>query len=136
MMWLLWAVGAIASFMLMLQAWIWLQARRMRGRPAPDTAHVDGAAAAARVRVYYFYGAHCSHCRSMTPLVDRLRESHHNLIKLDIADARDLAQAFGVAATPGLVQVVDGVIRRVQLGGMSEARLLALLTSPVSGQGI
>ena len=128
-MWLLWGIGAIAGLMLVLQAWIWLQARRMRGRPAPDTAHVDGAAAAERVRVYYFYGAHCGHCRSMTPLVDRLRASHHNLIKLDIADAHDLAQAFGVAATPGLVQVVDGVIRRVQLGGMSEARLLTLLSA-------
>lgn len=129
MMWLLWGVGAIASVMLMLQAWIWLQTRRMRGRPAPDTAHVDGAAAADRVRVYYFYGAHCGHCRSMTPLVDRLRVGHRNLIKLDIADARGLAQAFGVAGTPGLVQVVDGVIRRVQLGGMSEAHLLTLLSA-------
>ena len=128
-MWLLWGIGAIAGLMLVLQAWVWLQTRRMRGRLAPDTAQVDGAAAAERVRVYYFYGAHCGHCRSMTPLVDRLRASHHNLIKLDIADAHDLAQAFGVAATPGLVQVVDGVIRRVQLGGMSEARLLTLLSA-------
>jgi thiol-disulfide isomerase/thioredoxin len=127
--WVLWLAGAAVAFMLAVQGWMWLQSRRARGRPAPDTARVDGPAAADRVRVYYFYGVHCGHCRSMTPRVDRLRESHRNLIKLDIAEARDLAQAFGVMATPGVVQVVDGVIRRVQLGGMSDARLRALLAT-------
>jgi thiol-disulfide isomerase/thioredoxin len=126
----LWLAAAVAVFVLAMQVWTWLSARRARGRPAPDTAQVDGAAAADRVRVYYFYATHCGHCRSMTPRVDRLRQTHRNLIKLDIAESRELARAFGVAATPGLVQVVDGLIRRVQLGGISEARLLAMLTPP------
>jgi thiol-disulfide isomerase/thioredoxin len=128
--WLAWLAGTAAAFMLGMQVWSWMQTRRARGQPAPDTSRVDGAAATDRARVYYFYATHCGHCRSMTPRVDRLRQSHRNLIKLDIADARELAQAFGVAATPALVQVVDGVIRHVQLGGISEARLLAMLTPP------
>jgi thiol-disulfide isomerase/thioredoxin len=125
--WLPWLGGAIATFFLGMQAHIWLRSRQAQGRPAPETAHVDGAAHADRVRVYYFYAAHCGHCRSSTPLVDQLHITHRNLIKLDIADARELAQAFGIAATPAFVQVIDGVIQRVQLGGMSSAQLQTLL---------
>jgi thioredoxin 1 len=123
-------IGTAASLLLLLQAYMWLQSRRTLGRPAPDTASVDGEATADRVRVYYFYAAHCGPCRAVTPLVERLRASHRNLIKLDIAEARELAQAFGVAATPSFIQVVDGVIRRVKLGGQSEARLRAMLQLP------
>jgi len=127
----LFLIGAAATLLLLLQATMWVRARRTLGRPAPDTASVDGAASADRVRVYYFHAVHCGHCRSMTPRVELLRAHHRNLIKLDIADARELAQAFGVAATPSFIQVVDGVIRQVKLGGQSEAQLRAMLQSRV-----
>lgn len=63
----------------------------------------------------------------MTPLVDRLRDGHPNLIKVNVAEAMFLARDFGVTATPSFVLVEDGTIRRVRLGGQSEKQLLSLL---------
>lgn len=123
-------IGAAAAFLILLQGLMWLQARRAQGHPAPDTTRVDGAATADRVRVYYFYAAHCGPCKSMMPLVERLRGDHRNLIKLDVSESHELARSFGVAATPSFIQVIDGVIRQVKLGGQSEVRLLAMLQSP------
>lgn len=94
----LFLIGGAATFLVLLQGLMWLQARRAQGRPAPDTTLVDGKAAADRVRVYYFYATHCGPCRSMMPLVERLRGDHRNLIKLDVSESRELARSFGVAA--------------------------------------
>lgn len=125
-----WVVTTAVALLLLWQLAMWLQARRSLGRPAPDTCAVDGDAAADPVRVYYFYAERCGHCRSMTPLVERLRVSHRNLVKLDLAEARELARAFGVVATPSFIQVTDGRIRRVMLGAQSEKQLRALLKVP------
>lgn len=63
----------------------------------------------------------------MTPLVAQLQQTHHNLIKVDVAQSLALARAFGVAATPSFVLVEDDTIRQVRLGGMSEKRLRHML---------
>jgi protein-disulfide isomerase-like protein with CxxC motif len=64
----------------------------------------------------------------MTPLLDRLREAHPTLIKVDVAESLELARDFGIAGTPSFVLVENGAIRRVKLGGQSERGLLKLLT--------
>lgn len=122
-----WIITGVAALLLLSQLAMWLQARRSHGRPAPDTRAVDGEAAADPVRVYYFYSERCGHCRTMMPLVECLRVSHRNLVKLDTAEAHELARAFGVVATPCFIQVADGLIRRVKLGALSEKQLRALL---------
>lgn len=104
------------------------QARRRLGQTVPDTAAVDGPAASARRRLYYFHAPHCGACRAMTPLVDRLARSHPNLVKVDVSESLDLARGFGIAATPSFVLVEDETIRQVKLGGQSEGTLLRLLT--------
>lgn len=120
-------MAGVVAFLFLLQCLMWLQARRSQGQPAPDTSGVDGAAVTDPVRVYYFYAVHCGPCRAMVPLVDRLCASHRNLIKLNVAESRELARDFGVTATPSFIQVVDGIIRQVKLGGQSEAKLLTML---------
>ncbi len=122
--------GFVALLLFLQEGLMWLQARRSRGQPAPDTTGVDGAADTDPVRVYYFYAKHCGPCHAMMPLVERLRASHRNLIKIDIAESRELTRDFGVTATPSFIQVVDSMIRQVKLGGRSEAQLLAMLQSP------
>lgn len=128
MHWLgLFLAAAVALWLLMPLIAIW-QSRGGLGQAAPDTATVDGAAASERRRLYYFHAPHCGACRAMTPLVDRLRQSHTNLIKVDVGESLDLARGFGIAATPSFVLVEDETIRQVKLGGQSERALLGLLT--------
>lgn len=103
------------------------RARRSEGRPAPDTAAVDGEAHADSRRVYYFYSPQCGPCRATTQLADRLRPEHRNLIKVNVFEAPELARGFGIMATPSFVLVVDGEIRQVKLGGQGERQVLAML---------
>ncbi len=63
----------------------------------------------------------------MTPVVDQLRSSHRNLIKIDVAEALPLARAFGITATPSFVLVENGKIAQIKIGAMSEKKLVALL---------
>ncbi|MGQ9666228.1 MAG: thioredoxin family protein [Anaerolineae bacterium] len=127
MQWLTYIVAGFVALLVLSQFLALRQARRSEGSPAPDTSAVDGPAWGERWRLYYFYAAHCGACQVMTPVVDRLRASHPNLIKVNVAKAMSLARDFGITATPSFVLVEDGTIRRVRLGGQSEKRLLSLL---------
>lgn len=124
---LMWLLAALTGLLLAFQLAVWWRSRQSQGRAAPDTCAVDGEAAHAPLRVYYFYAAHCGACRATTPLVEQLRAEHRHLIALDIHEAPELARAFGVVATPSFYQVSDGVIRRVRIGGVNASQLRALL---------
>lgn len=127
MHWLIYLLAGIMALLFLMQFLALRRARRSEGMTAPDTTAVDGAAHADLRRVYYFYATHCGPCRAMTPVVDRLREIHRNLIKINIAEAPDLARGFGIAATPSFVLVEGGAIRQVKLGGQSEKQLLMMI---------
>ncbi|HUW29366.1 MAG TPA: thioredoxin family protein [Sulfuriferula sp.] len=125
--WVIVALVVFVGLVLTLQLATYWRARRVLGRAAPDTGSVDGSAAGERRRIYYFFAEHCGPCRAMTPLVAQLQQTHHHLIKVDVAQSLALARAFGVAATPSFVLVEDDTIRQVRLGGMSEKRLRHML---------
>ena len=110
-----------------MQAYGWLLAKKSVGQPAPDTSAIDGDAASDARRVYYFHSRHCGPCRSIAPLVAKLRKDHRNLVCVDIEQNLPIARAFSVAGTPSFVLVESGRIRQVLLGGQSESKLLRLI---------
>jgi thioredoxin-like negative regulator of GroEL len=65
----------------------------------------------------------------MTPRVDRLREAHPEIVKVDIQQRRQVATRFGVIATPTLVVVEHGQIVSALVGPQSDRRLRALLAA-------
>jgi thioredoxin 1 len=116
-------VGIACAWLLWKQLHPRVLARRMLGRQIPEPSPAEGSG----VRLYYFWSPHCGMCRGMTPLIDRLRETRSDLIKVNLAESRELAGSFGIAATPTLVLVRDGVVEKVLLGAQSETRILELL---------
>ena len=118
--------GLMAA-MILFQIFMSRLAKRAVGQPAPDTTTVDGEAHNMRRRVYYFYATHCGPCRAMTPIVDQMRATHPNLIKINIDDSLEIAQGFRIAGTPSLVLVEEGLIRQVLLGAQSENKLKHML---------
>jgi thioredoxin 1 len=120
----------LSAFVLMMQLSIYVRAQSVRGRPAPDTASVDGEAAGFSRRVYYFFGRNCGPCKAMAPTIERIMQGNPNLVRIDVAEHLELARDFGVRATPTFMVVENGVIRKVKLGGMREYQLLALLKPP------
>jgi thioredoxin-like negative regulator of GroEL len=63
----------------------------------------------------------------MTPTIERLAQSHAQIVSLNVAQRPEAARALGVMATPSLVLVHHGRIEKVVLGAKSEAQIRALL---------
>ena len=126
-------VGAAASFLLS-RVVLGSLTRRAVGRAAPDTRVVDGAASGCERRVYGFHAPHCGPCRAMMPVVERLRQSHPNLLSIDVSRDTELARGFGVVATPSIAVVEGGVVREVRVGAQREAELLRLLGGARAGE--
>lgn len=122
------AVAGVLALIIGMQWLMWLRAKRSVGRAAPDTSSIDGPAAADARRLYYFYSASCGPCRAIKPLVEKLRQSHRNLVPVDVGQNIELARKFGIAGTPSFILVEGGSIREVLLGGQTERKLSSLLT--------
>ena len=127
MNWMGIAVAGVIALIAGMQLLMWIKAKRSVGSPAPDTSSIDGPAAADKRRLYYFYSASCGPCRAIKPLVEKLRQTHRNLIPVDVAQNLEIARAFGIAGTPSFIMVADGSVREVLLGGQSERKILDLL---------
>lgn len=127
MYWGVYLLGALAASVGLMQYSLHRRARRVEGQAAPDTSILDGLGAQHTRKVYYFYARHCGPCKTMAPMIERVRQDHPNLIKVDIAEAPDIARQFGIVATPTIVLVDAGTIRKVRLGSMSQRQLLAML---------
>ncbi len=115
-------IVAVTALILYWQWRTWRMAKRCEGQAVPDTSSIDGDVVAEK-RIYYFYSPHCGPCKAISPQVDTLREEFPNLIKVDVTENMDLAQAFSIAATPSFILVSDGVVREVKLGGVSASWL-------------
>jgi len=108
--------------------YIWLSTQSIRGR------HVDGLSeripelthSPERLLIYCYTRA-CPPCRSMTPIIDQLREEGYPIIKIDLGEDRGLARELGVRATPTLLLVEHGRIQHAGLGARSRRQILHLL---------
>jgi thioredoxin len=130
MYWEAYFLGALVASVGLTQYSLHRRAHRIEGREAPDTSMLDGPVTRNARKVYYFYGRYCGPCKTMAPMIERVRRDHHpNLIKVDITECPDLARHFGIVATPTFVLVEAGRIRKVRLGGLGERQLLAMLGS-------
>ncbi len=105
-----------------LQFWMGRRMKGLEGKAVP----VDGAERAGR-QLYYFFSPSCGPCRSMSPVIDELGQSHNGVIKVDVSEDCETARRFGVMGTPSLVLVNDGVVAKVLVGAQPRKRLESLL---------
>ncbi len=126
--WTIYIAGGLLLTWAAYMAYMWLSTQSMRGR------QVDGlsdripelARYPERALIYCYTGA-CPPCRSMTPVIDQLREEGHPIVKVDLGEHRDLAMELGVRATPSLLLVERGQIQRAGLGAKSRRQILRML---------
>lgn len=97
--------------------WVRMRSARIKGRSVADLAELFPDLAENRGRaVIYCYTEHCAPCRTLTPLIDRLRDQHGNLFKLDVQRHPQLARKLGIASTPTTLLVENGTIIKALLG--------------------
>ena len=101
---------------------------RLEGRPAPEVSDLlEEDFDPERKALFYFYGAHCPPCITMSPRIERLSKRYPNVFKVDVGNARELASRFGITATPTIILVEAGKIAKAMVGTHSERRLERLL---------
>ncbi|MCB1734931.1 MAG: thioredoxin family protein [Gammaproteobacteria bacterium] len=121
-------VLGIAAFMLSIQAYAWLDARRARGRKIPTGSNVPGLnIPETGPALLYFHSPSCMACRPMTPVIRTLATERKDVHAIDAHEHSELARAYGIRGTPTLVRIKDGHIDQILLGTRSEVQIRALL---------
>ena len=101
-----------------------ISARRAVGQPVPINNHLSDSETNLDQTVYfYFMSKNCSMCKSMTPVIEKLKSDNSNIFIIDINQDPQLAKEFHVYGTPTLMAVHDGFIKKVKLGKLSPKRL-------------
>ena len=79
-----------------------------------------------------FYADWCGPCKSQTPLLDALAESHAadlDVVKINIDQAPELARKFGVRSIPTLILFKDGEAQATRVGLQSQSQLQELVAT-------
>ena len=76
-----------------------------------------------------FYADWCGPCRMVSPLVDEIAEEYPQYLvcKVNVDNAPELAQAFGIVSIPTLVVLKNGAIASQAVGARSKEQILELL---------
>ena len=76
-----------------------------------------------------FYADWCGPCRMVSPLVDEIAEEYPQYLvcKVNVDNAPELAQAFGIVSIPTLVVLKNGAIANQAVGARSKEQILELL---------
>ena len=113
------ALLVLAPIVLMVAYVLWtaLATQSVRGRSVVmlETA-LPGLRTQRAKAVVYCFSNYCGPCRKLTPRIDRLRQEHANVFKLDVGRYPREARAVGVQATPTTLLVEDGKVLKALLG--------------------
>lgn len=118
----------LIALLTLLQVFIRVSARRMRGRSVAGMEGLLDAKWLEKERlVLYFSSAYCHPCKAMAPMIDRLSAESDNLVKLDAIEHGELASHLGARGAPAFVQLARGTIVKVHLGSLTEPQLRQML---------
>ena len=124
-------ITAIATLFFIIRWRERVAQKKLEGKTLPDDTglnlHNPGGS------LFYFYHPRCGPCKSMSPIIDKLKLQYPDRVeKINIADRRNLAMIFGIRATPTIVMVKNYRIIRAMIGYSSEKKLTTLLETTKS----
>ena len=76
-----------------------------------------------------FYAVWCGPCKMLSPIVDKVADDNKDLcvVKVNIDDNEDIADAFGVEAIPTLLVFDNGELKNRNVGFIPENKVLELV---------
>ena len=112
-------LAVVVAFVVGMQVLVRVRANAMRGRPLPAVPGPIGAKiAAAKSALVYFTSPSCGACRPWTPKVKELSQRNRNVFLVDVSQNFEVARALSVMATPTTIEVRDGQVAGVHIGGI------------------
>ncbi len=76
----------------------------------------------------YFHSPGCHACKAQTPVIKKLQNKYANLYDIDVSKDYASAKAFGVKATPTMVQVENGIVKDIIIGARQEQAIVSILS--------
>jgi thiol-disulfide isomerase/thioredoxin len=77
----------------------------------------------------YFHSPSCHNCKTLSPIIDKLKHEFGNIESIDISKDLETARAFSIMGTPALIFVNNNLVDSVHLGIKSEEFIRAKLQS-------
>jgi thioredoxin len=78
-----------------------------------------------------FYADWCGPCKALAPTLEKFAEEHQadvKVVKVNVDDSQQLAQAFGIQSIPTLVTMKDGQALYGEKGNLPMSELEKLVT--------
>ena len=88
-------------------------------------------------QVLYFTGTHCTICKAMTPVVRAAADEYGSsveLVEVDVATNRDLAERHAVRSVPTFVAIHDGAVAGRAVGAQSRNGVGEVFAGAADGQ--
>ena len=82
-----------------------------------------------------FWAPWCGPCRAVAPAVDELSseyEGRARVVKVDVDQAPELAQRYGVSSIPAFVVFNGGEVKSNAVGALSKDKLAALIDAQLA----
>jgi thioredoxin 1 len=125
---ILYVVGGIVGFFIIMNLFVLVNGWMKKGRVLTNLSGELGRKIAAGQRMLlYFYSPSCTACKSMTPVIDKMRTENMNVQKINLTKDMDIGRQFGIMGTPATVLVEDSKIQKFYLGARSEQFLRKLI---------
>jgi len=121
-------ITALAVIFVTPYLYMKVSAARAVGKSVPvETLNVSADNNSDKPCYVYFMSHACSSCKKMTPIIEHLNSVKAGIVVIDINQMPELANAFHVCGTPTLMEIKQGLIKKVKLGKLSENKIKQFL---------
>lgn len=118
------AVAVFFVLMVGTRLLLWARARALRGKPVPTLSGDLGDRLRESGRgLVYFFTPSCGACRPWTPRMRELASKSRDVHVVDAVQDITLSRAFGIMATPCTIEIEDGKVVNVHVGGIPQSVL-------------
>ena len=98
------AIAIIIGFFVVMRLIVWIQGQMKKGKTIPPfSGELGNRIQKGEKLLLYFYTPSCGACKSMTPVIDKMKEEVNNIYKINLSRDYDIGKIFGVMGTPATI---------------------------------
>jgi thioredoxin 1 len=128
MMSVVYVILAILAIIMLFQMSVRMKGWLRKGKPAPKVSGILGKHILKGEKIIaYFYSPTCRACKTQEQYWPGVQKKFDNIIRINAAKDRDIAQAFGIMGTPTTIIIDRGIIRDYFVGITSPNKILKSL---------